>query len=33
MIQAFIGPIASLAETWLNGKVETKAAETKVKVA
>ena len=33
MIQAFIGPIASLAGTWLNGKVETKAAETKVKVA
>ena len=33
MIQAFIGPIVSLAGTWLNGKVETKAAETKVKVA
>jgi len=33
MIQAFISPIASLAGTWLNGKVETKAAETKVKVA
>jgi len=33
MIQAFIGPIANLAGTWLNGKVETKAAETKVKVA
>ena len=33
MIQAFIGPIASLAGTWLNGKVETKAAETKAKVA
>ena len=28
-----IGPIASLAGTWLNGKVETKAAETKAKVA
>ena len=33
MIQALIGPIASLAGTWLNGKVETKAAETKAKVA
>ena len=33
MIQAFIGPIANLAGTWLNGKVETKAAETKAKVA
>ena len=33
MIQALIGPIANLAGTWLNGKVETKAAETKVKVA
>ena len=33
MIQSFIGPIASLEGTWLNGKVETKAAETKVKVA
>ena len=33
MIQALIGPIANLAGTWLNGKVETKAAETKAKVA
>ena len=30
---SIIGPIASLAGTWLNGKVETKAAETKAKVA
>ena len=29
----FITPIANLAGTWLNGKVEQKAAETKVKVA
>ena len=33
MIQALIGPISSLVGTWLNGKVETKAAETKAKVA
>tara|TARA_R100001244_G_scaffold121279_1_gene90929 strand:+ start:136 stop:522 length:387 start_codon:yes stop_codon:yes gene_type:complete len=33
VIQAFIGPISSLVGTWLNGKVETKAAEVKVKVA
>ena len=33
MIQGLLGPIASLAGTWLNGKVETKAAETKAKVA
>ena len=33
MIQALLGPIAELAGTWLNGKVETKAAETKAKVA
>jgi hypothetical protein len=33
MIQGLIGPIANLAGTWLNGKVETKAAETKAKVA
>jgi len=33
MIQALIGPIADLAGTWLQGKVETKAAETKAKVA
>ena len=28
MIQALIGPIANLAGTWLEGKVETKKAET-----
>jgi len=33
MIQALIGPLTSLAGTWLNGKVETKAAETRAKVA
>ena len=33
MLNMLIGPIADLAGTWLNGKVETKAAETKVKVA
>ena len=33
MIQAFIGPIANLAGTWLNSKVETKAAETRMKVS
>ena len=33
MIQALIGPVSSLVGTWLNGKVETKAAETKAKVA
>jgi hypothetical protein len=33
MIQALIGPITQLAGTWLNGKVETKAAETKARVA
>lgn len=33
MIQALIGPLTSLAGTWLNGKVQTKAAETKAKVA
>ena len=33
MIQGLLGPIASLAGTWLNSKVETKAAETKAKVA
>lgn len=33
MIQAFIGPISSLIGTWLSGKVQTKAAETKAKVA
>jgi len=33
MIQAIIGPLSGLIGTWLNGKVETKAAEVKVKVA
>jgi hypothetical protein len=33
LIQALIGPLTSLAGTWLNGKVQTKAAETKAKVA
>lgn len=33
MIQALISPLATLAGTWLSGKVETKAAETKAKVA
>jgi hypothetical protein len=33
MLNMLIGPIADLAGTWLNGKVETKAAETKAKVA
>lgn len=33
MIQALIGPLANLAGTWLQGKVETKAAETKMKVS
>lgn len=33
MIQAFLGPIANLASTWLNSKVETKAAETRMKVS
>lgn len=33
MIQGLIGPIANLAGTWLNGKVEQKAAQNKVKVA
>ena len=32
MIQALIGPLANLAGTWLQGKVDTKAAETKMKV-
>ena len=32
MIQ-FLGPIANLAGTWLEGKVETKKAETGAKVA
>jgi len=33
MIGALIGPIANLASTWLEGKVETKKAETGAKVA
>ena len=33
MIQALLGPIANLAGTWLEGKVETKKAETGAKVA
>ena len=33
MLTALIGPIASLAGTWLEGKVETKKAETGAKVA
>jgi len=33
MIQALIGPLANLAGTWLQGKVETKAAETRMKVS
>lgn len=33
MLQALLGPISELAGTWLRGKVETKAAETRAKVA
>jgi len=33
MLTAFIGPIASLAGTWLEGKVEKTKAETGAKVA
>ena len=33
MIQALIGPLGSLASTWLEGKVETKKAEAGAKVA
>ena len=33
MLQALIGPITQLAGSWLNGKVETKAAETRMKVS
>ena len=33
MIQAFIGPIANLAGTWLQGRVDKAKAETEVKVA
>ena len=33
MIQAFIGPIANLAGTWLQGKVDKSKADSEVKVA
>ena len=33
MIQAFIGPIANLAGTWLQGKVDKSKADIEVKVA
>ena len=33
MLQALIGPIASLAGTWLDGKVEKTKAESATKVA
>ena len=33
MLQALIGPISSLAVTWLNGKVEEKKAQAATKVA
>lgn len=33
MIGALLGPISDLASTWLRGKVETRAAETRAKVA
>ena len=33
MFQALLGPIGALAGTWLNSKVETKAAETRMKVS
>ena len=33
MIQAFIGPIANLAGTWLEGKVDKSKADSDVKVA
>ena len=33
MIQAFISPIANLAGTWLQGRVDKSKAETDVKVA
>ena len=33
MLNLLIGPIANLAGTWLEGKVETKKAETGAKVA
>ena len=33
MIGALLGPVANLASTWVQGKVEQRAAETKAKVA
>jgi hypothetical protein len=33
MIQALLGPVANLAGTWLEGRVETAKAETGAKVA
>jgi len=33
MLSALIGPVADLAGTWLNGKVEEKKAESATKVA
>ena len=33
MLQALLGPISSLAGTWLEGRVETAKAETGAKVA
>ena len=33
MLQALLGPISSLAVTWLEGRVETAKAETGAKVA
>ncbi len=33
MIGALLGPVANLASTWMQGKVEQRAAETKAKVA
>ena len=33
MLQALLGPIGSLAGTWLSSKVETKAAETRMRVS
>jgi hypothetical protein len=33
MLQAILGPITELASTWLRGSVETKAAQTRAKVA
>ena len=33
MIQAFIGPIANLAGSWLQGKADKTAAEAKLKLA